>query len=227
MVPAQETCWTLIQAAAAGSATARADFTRRYLPVARAYFGARWARSPLIAELDDAVQETFLDCFREGGVLGRAESGRQGGFRAFFFGVLRHTALHAETRKAREMERRDGGSFHPERLESDDETLSRVLDRAWAKAVVREAVELQASRAKTAGPEAAKRADLLRLRFQEGLPVREIAKLWNDDAAKVHHEYATARKEFLSALREVVGLHEGSSAERVEAECERVLDLLK
>jgi len=225
MEPVEETCWTLIRAAADGDASARADFTRRYLPVARAFFGARWGTSLLASELDDAVQEAFLDCFRSDGALHRADPERSEGFRAFFFGVLRYTALHFERRKGRELEKKGTGSFHPELLPADEESVSRVLDKAWARALVREAGELQARRARSRGPEAARRVELLQLRFHEGLPIREIARLWNEDAAKLHHEYATARQEFLAALSEVVGVQEGISRERLEAECKRLLAL--
>jgi hypothetical protein len=49
-----------------------------------------------------------------------------------------------------------------------------------------------------------RRVELLRLRFQDSLPIRDIAMLWNEDPASVHHEYATARKEFSTALRQAL-----------------------
>jgi RNA polymerase sigma-70 factor (ECF subfamily) len=51
----QSTCWTLIRAAAGGSAREREEFARRYVPVLRAYLAARWRGSPLLQDLDDAV----------------------------------------------------------------------------------------------------------------------------------------------------------------------------
>src|SRR5215510_13756666 len=125
----QETSWTLIRDAAAGSTSARSDFTRRYLPVVRAYLAARWRGGPFEREVDDAVQEVFLDCFREGGVLERAEPERGGGFRAFLFGVIRNAARHFETRRAREIERKGPSSFHPERMAAEEGSLSRAFDR--------------------------------------------------------------------------------------------------
>ncbi len=76
------TCWFLIHGAAAGRKEDRDTFGQRYEPVIRAYLGARWRGTPRIEELDDAVQEVFVECFREGGVLDRVDSGRPGGFRA-------------------------------------------------------------------------------------------------------------------------------------------------
>jgi DNA-directed RNA polymerase specialized sigma24 family protein len=226
MAENRETSWSLIEAAAAGSEAARTSFTDRYLPVVRAYLRARWSGTPLDGEVDDAVQEVFLDCFRQGGVLERAEPGRGAGFRAYLFGVATKVALHVETRRARDRERLAAGSFHPDRLPDDGDSLSRVFDQEWARAVMREAADLQSRRARERGREALRRVELLHLRFQEGLPIRDIARLWSDDPARLHHEYAQARKEFMDALREVVGLGERCGPERIEEECAKLIELL-
>lgn len=55
-----------------------------------------------------------------------------------------------------------------------------------------------------------------------------IAKNWNEDPAKIHHEYATARDEFRAALRQVVLFHLPSAASaQVETTCREILGLLK
>ena len=100
------TCWTVIRGAAEGRSEAREEFARRYLPVVRAYLGARWRGLPLMQEIDDAAQEVFLDCFKEEGVLDRADSDRPGGFRAFFYGVVRNMARRVEERRGRSHARR-------------------------------------------------------------------------------------------------------------------------
>jgi RNA polymerase sigma-70 factor (ECF subfamily) len=71
-----------------------------------------------------------------------------------------------------------------------------------------------------------RRVQILRLRFEEGRPIREIAARWDEDPARVHHEYARAREEFRAALAEVVGEHHPGPASAVEDECERLLALL-
>ena len=73
MSSARETCWTLIQSAARGRDAAREDFARRYLPVVRAYLSERWRSTYLADEVDDAIQEVFLECFRESGALEHAD----------------------------------------------------------------------------------------------------------------------------------------------------------
>ena len=70
----------------------------------------------------------------------------------------------------------------------------------------REAARVQAELA--AGNErATRRVELLRLRFQDVLPIRDIAGRWKDDAARLHHEYATTREEFRAALQRVMTFH--------------------
>jgi RNA polymerase sigma-70 factor (ECF subfamily) len=83
MSTSESTCWTVIHAAAAGSAADREELARRYLGVVRAYLAARWRGSALRDDLDDATQEVFVECFRQGGAVEVAGTGRVPDFRAF------------------------------------------------------------------------------------------------------------------------------------------------
>src|SRR5829696_3818619 len=179
------TCWTLIRDAAGGDATARDRFARVYLPVVRAYLGARWRSAPHPPDVDDAAQDLFVECFRTGGLLEKADADRPGGFRAFLLGAARNVARRHETR------RRPPADPLPDGLPADDTGPEQEFDRAWARALLREAAAVQHNTAARAGLAAVRRVELLRLRFQDGLPIREIAKGWGEDTAKVHHEYAT------------------------------------
>jgi RNA polymerase sigma-70 factor (ECF subfamily) len=216
----------MIRQAAAGEESARSLFASRYLPCVRAYLAARWRGSPLAEEVEDAVQEVFLDCFRQGGALERLDRERASSFRAFLYGLARNAALHVETRRARDFAKRGTDSFHPDVHPDREESLSRLFDRAWAQRLLGEAERLQAARAEKVGPPAVRRVELLRLRFRDGLPIRDIATRWGEDATRMHTEYAQARKEFLRALRDVLGLGDTCPPERVKAECERLLELL-
>ena len=69
--------------AADGRAVDRAEFARRYAPVIRAYLGARWRGNGLAQEVDDAVQDVFVDCFSENGALTRLNDGVFHGHIAF------------------------------------------------------------------------------------------------------------------------------------------------
>jgi RNA polymerase sigma-70 factor (ECF subfamily) len=215
------TCWTLLRAAACGVASEREDFARRYAPVLRAYLAARWRGSRLLQDLDDAVQDVFVECLRPGGALDRLDPARAGGFRAFLFGVARNVALRRESRRPREQPAAPLDS-----VPDNHSSLSRVFDRAWAKAVLREAARLQEDRARADGEAALRRVELLRMRFHENMPIRDIARLWGADAAVLHHEYARAREEFRAALLAVLAFHHGGDAASAGDECRELLALL-
>ncbi len=219
------TRWTIILGAAAGNPAERAEFARRYGPVVRAFLGARWRLSALSAEVDDAAQEVFVQCFRPSGALDRVDPECTGGFRAYLFGVVRNVARGVE--RDWRAQRAHGGGASPDLdgVESREAPLEEAFDRAWAAALLRQAAERQAKAARGSAA-AERRIDLLRLRFREDLPIREIATLWQVEADRLHREYRTAREEFLTALTEVVGEIHGGTAAEVEAECLRLLDLI-
>jgi hypothetical protein len=219
-VPTSEsTCWTMIRAAAAGDPAEREELARRYLGIVRSYLAARWRGTALREELDDATQAVFVECFRQGGVLDAAGSGRVPGFRAFLYGVIRNVSRRFESRPVR------AADPLPE-IATDDASQSRLFDRTWAQAIMAEAGRLQRDRAEERGAEAVQRVELLRLRFEENLPIREIALRWATDPAIVHKSYALARKEFRSALLEVVAFHHPGSALELEEEAASLLKAL-
>jgi RNA polymerase sigma-70 factor (ECF subfamily) len=225
MAAPESTCWTAIQAAADGSPADRDAFARRYGPVVRAYLAARWRFSHRLHELDDAVQGVFVECFKQGGVLARAERGQPGGFRAFLYGVVRHVALRIEARRTRGRERQPVAR-ELRQIPSDDSNLSRAFDRAWAKALLREAGRRMEQDAQQRGEAAVRRVELLRLRFHEDLPIRDVARRWGTEPAALHREYARAREEFRAALLEVVAFHHPGSAAHLQQECAELLALL-
>jgi len=219
-MPASEsTCWTVIRAAAAGNPADRDELGRRYFGVVRAYLAARWRGSDLHSDFDDAVQEVFVECFRSGGALEAVGAGRVPSFRAFLYGVIRNMARRFECRPARV-----GGPL-PE-VPANEEGLSRLYERAWAQAIMAEAAQLQRQRAVERGPEAVQRVELLRLRFEDNLPIRTIAERWGVPAAGLHHAYALARQEFKKALLEVVAFHCPGSQAEVELEAASLLKAL-
>ncbi len=219
-MPATEsTCWTVIRAAAAGSPSDREELARRYLGTVRAYLSARWRGSPLHDHLDDATQEVFVECFRGGGAVEAAGAGRVPEFRAFLYGVIRNVARRFESRPAR------AAGPLPD-VAADDVSQSRLFDRTWAEAIMAEASQLLRQRAAEDGPEALQRVELLRLRFEENQPIRAIAELWGADAARLHHAYALARREFKAALLAVVAFHQPGSPVELEEEAARLLNAL-
>ena len=226
MNSADVTCWTLVHAAAAGGAPDRDAFAARYMEPIQAYIGARWRNSRLLQERDDAVQEVFIELMRDGGALARVEEGRAGGFRALLYGVARNVARRIETRGVRSREHQGGTELELDQVRVDEASLSVVFDRAWALALLRQAFEKQREWANEKGDEAHRRIELLRLRFEEDLPVRKIAERWGVDAAGVHEQYRMARNEFQKALLDVVSFHRPESKSEAEAECAQLLQIL-
>lgn len=232
MAASESTCWVLIRGAAAGRMRDRDDFARCYEPVIRSFLAARWREAALRGELEDAVQEVFIECFRSGGALQTADPERPQGFRAFLWGVTRNVALRFERARGRSRERTAGNVSECAEDLAGDPSASRALDRAWALAIVRETGLVMAARAERidregcGGRGARRRVKLLDLRFREDLPIREIARRWGEEAAVVHKEYARAREEFRAALVEVVESHHPGSAAEVERRCAEILELV-
>ena len=219
MPTSESTCWTVIRAAAAGSLADREELARRYLGIVRACLAARWRGSAWRDDLDDATQEVFVEFFRQGGALAAAGAGRVPGFRAFLYGVVRNVARRFECRPLR------AASPLPE-IPASEESLSGLFERTWAQALMTEAAQLQRRQAAERGQEAVQRTELLRLRFEENLPIRTIAGCWNVPAADLHHAYALARQEFRAALLEVVAFHHPGRPGEVEQEAASLLKAL-
>ena len=213
------TCWTLVQNAAAGDADARNHFARLYEPAVRAYLGNRW-KSANNRSVDDAVQDAFVELFKSGGALGKVDADRAGGFRAFLYGVVRNVALRHETKTPTPLSL-------PAELSNDDTSLAAAFDKAWAMTLLREAARVQSESAERNGERALRRVELLQMRFQRSMPIRDIATEWNEDPAKLHHEYATAKDEFRVALRTVVSFHQLiATPGEIERACAELIGLL-
>lgn len=223
---ANETCWTLIRKAAERDSGARERFVDDYMPALRDYIEARW-RGSARDHVEDALQEVFVECFRDEGVLERAAKGEIRDFHGFLYGVARNVCMRIERRRAQLLDPPGSRSFHPDWVARDEGSLSQVFDRAWAQGLMRQAVRLQTERARQADDAALRRVRVLQLRFQEGLPIRDIAALWGEDVTLVHRMYARGRREFHDVLREVVSYHQPRSSEPIDEGCRRLLDLLR
>lgn len=224
--PAQNgetTCWSLIQRASAGEAEGRRRFAGHYEAFVRALLSARWRGSPLVGELEDAIQDVFVECFRAGGVLRRAESDCVRAFRPFLVGVVRNIARRVEGRRRAltfsDALPEDGSGDTPSGIASEIDPPSREVERAWARALMGEARDLLEARGREAGEDAQRRLALLELRFQEGVPIREIARRWGADPTRLHRDFDRARREYRAALIDVVAVHHPGSAAEVERTC--------
>lgn len=216
--------WHLVVASAEGRPEARDEFVRRYGPVVRAYLEARWRHPVLRQSVDDAVQDTFVDCFRRSGVLSRVDPRKPQRFRAYLYGVTRIVALRFERARRIEARHVPGGESDVAEAPARQESLARTFDRAFVTSLLRRAGELHEERARAKGGDALRRVELLRLRFGDGLAIRDIAARWGVETAWLHHQYAAAREEFRRALLAVAGPELG--ARDAEAACARLLQII-
>ena len=202
------------------------SFSRNYLQVIRRLLEARWRGTPMHRELDDAVQEVFVECLRPDGPLSRLNAER-GSVSGVLFGVTRNIARRFEERAAKRAGQGQGTDSMFRDIAARESSLSVVFDREWARTMVRMAGERMRVRAESGSPGARLRAEVLRLRFTEGLPIRDIATQWDVDPDSVHRAYAKAREEFRGYLRRVVAQHAVRTEVDLDQEVTRVLDLLR
>lgn len=219
MHSSESTCWTVIRGAAAGIPADREELARRYLGVVQAYLTSRWKGSPLQQDISDAAQEVFVECFRQGGALSAVRAGRVPEFRAFLYGVVRNVARRHESKPA-------FGNGPIADISAQGESQSHLFWRKWAQAIMAEAADLQRKRSAVLGAEALQRVELLRLRFEDNMPIRTIAEKWGVPADELHHAYAKARQEFKAALLEVVTFHQPGSPAEIEQEALGLLRML-
>jgi RNA polymerase sigma factor (sigma-70 family) len=220
----ESTCWTMVTAAAGGDQHARVRFTDIYLDVVRCYLAARWRDRPALRDLDDAVQDVFLECFRSGGALARLSRHGSGAFRTFLYAVVRNVALRHEDRirAGRQVAFAEAGGV-PE-PPAGDATPSVAFDRAWARTVLARARDRQRRAAHQ--EDARRRVELLDLRFGDGLGIKEIAERWEMEPERVHTMYRRARAEFKLALFDELAFHGHADVSAVEGEAMRLLSLL-
>lgn len=207
----RSTCWQLIDEAAIGGVEPRNEFARRYQTLVRKCLADRWRGCPLLAELDDAVQEVFMECFRSNGVLDRAELQNGPGFRAFLGGVIRNVARRCEETSMKQREGRLDTTLAEQLQPVRQRSISELLDQGWVVMILDGARKRFRNRALLDTEQGARRVELLRLRFEDGLPIREIAKQWASPAEQVHTLYRRARREFHTSLREEILTHAGNA----------------
>jgi len=221
-----DTCWTVVHAAAKGDSEARSTFSRNYLSTIRDFLAQRWHGRVLMADVDDASQDVFVECFKPGGVLERADASR-GEFRGLLFGVARNVARRFEERAAERRRLRPEDSAWLQHVASDEPGQATMFDRSWARALLRQAKTRHRKLAVEADGEAGRRRiELLERRFGDDQAIRHIAAAWGVDPQQVHNAYRKARTEFYGCLRDAVAFHAPAGAD-LDAECRRLLSLLR
>lgn len=221
-----DTCWTVLRAAARGDDAARSTFSHSYLKTVRDFLRQRWRGRVLMADVDDASQEVFVECLKPGGALEVAEESR-GEFRGLLFGVVRNVARRFEERASKRGRLRHEDSAWLEHVAADEPGQATMFDRSWARTLMRQAKRRHRELAIEADGEAGRRRiELLERRFGDDQAIRQIAAAWGVDPKEVHTAYRKARTEFYRCLREAVGFHACADAD-LDSECRRLLSLLR
>lgn len=210
----ESTNWNVIQKSAAADKEQREEFARRYSPIVRDYLTVRWAGSTLAERCEDAEHDVFVECFSNGGVLERADPRHAGGFRPYFYGVIRNIARRHEDDHGKSRGQQLSTDLDEYDLASDETSLSQVLDRSWARSILTEADKCYRRQCEAEGGPAQLRYRLLGMRFEEGLSIREIAKRLKMDVELLHIQYRRARREFRRCLNEELDLHVDPKANR-------------
>ncbi len=223
--PDTTTCWTLIHLAAEGSQEHRNTFGQRYLPLVRAYFGHRWRGWPIAREVNDAAQDVFVECFRDGGVLARAQP-EEGAFQAFLLGTAKNVARRYEERVVESREQSPDQTAFLQNQPSRETQYSTFFDRRWAESIMADARQLMERKAIEEGADARRRLEIMQLHFDDDLPMREIAARWGEEPRQIHDAFARARREFYRCLRDTVALHGGGDGKAIETECRKLLQML-
>ncbi len=214
------TCWSVVLGAAAGDPIQREEFCRRYDPVIRAYLSTRWRIARDHEDVSDAVQEVFMQCFREHGALERVDPDRPGGLRAFLYGVTSRTAIELERRRARWRRDAAPGAPDPDLIARVETTLSQAFDREWAAMIGREARRLLARRAAEGGEAARRRLWCLEQRYFHGVPPRELGPRLGLEPQRISELLREARIEYRVALLEIMASYFPSASEReLEERC--------
>jgi RNA polymerase sigma-70 factor (ECF subfamily) len=218
----------LLQGARAGHSRERDEFVRIYSSPIRGFLAGRWRGGPLLEHVEDAVQDVFLEFLKPGGVLDKVDATAPGGFRALLAAVVRNVAARHEKRDQQQRGRGAAEAPPLDDLLQIQTSLSQALDREWARALAREAAAEQERRARERGGAALVRVEILRLRFHEGLPIREIAERLELEPDYVHHQFAKARRDYREALLTVLrGRFPKATAEELDAQCTQLMELLR
>ncbi len=189
MPTSESTCWTMIRAAAAGSA-----------PSVRNWRGVIWPSFALISphvgvrrrcarNSTMRLRRCLLNVFATGAC---STPRGQVGPRASAISSTESSATWPAASRA-------GVSAPPRRYRKSRRTMPANLasstgpgrKRSWPRPV-----SCKANGRKSTGALAVRHVELLRLRFEENLPIREIARRWATDPANVHKSYALARRSF-------------------------------
>jgi DNA-directed RNA polymerase specialized sigma24 family protein len=173
----QVSSWALVGLVGEDHREARREFAFRYDKFVRRVLAKRWLGTAYRNHFDDAVQDVFVECFKPGGVLEKADRTRGGAFRSLLFRVTCHVAARFERAHHRDS-RIEANDFAD--TSGQDNDAYRQLTREEVGEVVRGAIR----------------------RMQQ--KIIHLAAGDTQVAGTLHRQHSKAKLEFQSFLGEVV-----------------------
>lgn len=194
------TSWQLVGLAGANGDDARREFALRYECFARRVLAKRWRGTSFAMFFDDAVQEVFVECFKSHGVIEKADPTRNSSFRSLLFQVIIHVASRFE-HSGRNHRTLHIGQDLTEFLQVDDQSGYESVTREEVNELVREALRRMANHE---NDDIRRWATLLDRHACHDETIISMASHDTEVAAKLHREYAKAKKECRATLVDVV-----------------------
>ena len=154
--------------------------------------------------IDDAAQEVYLECFRRGGAFAHfAPERARHGVTGFLRGVVRNVAHRFERQWSRERAHRAHLTVTPLPVHSSDDAVPAGDSTGVAHEHVVAALDRLDHDDPARGTQRSLRA-FLHLHFDDGLPVRTIAKHWQETPDHVHELRSRACRRFRNCLLAVL-----------------------
>ena len=130
------TSWALVGLAGTSHCAARAEFASRYDKFVRRVLAKRWLGSPYRIYFDDAIQEVFVECFKSGGVIAKANPEQGASFRTLLFRVTTHVAARFERNHFRDSQTVSVDDANLESLHDDESAFAQITREEVAVVVV-------------------------------------------------------------------------------------------
>lgn len=193
--------WQEALAAARGDAAARAVFWLHHVRRIHAWLWLRWRHGTLRSSIDDATQEVYLECFRPGGAFAHFDPARaHHGVLPFLHAVVRNVAQRFE--RSRRRERAHQIDYAVEHTTFADAPLTTSGDATIDRERLAAALDhLDDGDPEPGGPHSLR--TFVRLHFEEGRPVREIARAWQAPPTLVHELRRRACRRLRACLRRI------------------------
>ena len=217
----QLSSWALVGLIGENVPDAAREFAFRYDRFVRRVLTKRWLGTIYRTHFDDAVQDVFVECFKPGGVLAKADSSRGGAFRSLLFRVTCNVAARYERNHNRDLRLiskeltdthgEDSGAF----LQITREEVAEVVSEALRRMSQHTAVEVR------------ERAQLLIQHSCDGQKIIHLAGGDTETAERLHRQHSKAKREFQTFLSEVIQSHYRAPPEDVETILKELLGSLE